>query len=106
MSKIPDVPFAESDTMMSTSKLFYSNERFIDTYDDEKIYESISRQYPGLLASEHNEQVKRKSIIDMLQDVDYMQSILDGYDMTILDFFRFLFRLCPSVFKGLFVKKV
>lgn len=42
----------------------------------------------------------------MLQDVEYMQSILDGYDMTILDFFRFLFRLCPSVFKGLFVKKV
>ena len=42
----------------------------------------------------------------MLNDVDVMQAILKEYNMTVLDFFKFLFRLCPSVFKGLFVKKV
>ena len=35
-----------------------------------------------------------------------MLNILDSYNMTVLDFFKFLFRLCPSVFKGFFVKKV
>ncbi|MBP5785449.1 MAG: hypothetical protein J6W16_07710 [Methanobrevibacter sp.] len=50
--------------------------------------------------------MKRKAMINLLNDNDFMANILENYNMTILDFFRFLFRLCPSVFKGFFVKKV
>ena len=35
-----------------------------------------------------------------------MTYILETYNMNVMDFFCFLFRLCPSVFKGFFVKKV
>lgn len=42
----------------------------------------------------------------MLNDVELMEMVLDEYDMSAIDFFKFLFRICPTIFKGLFVKKV
>ena len=101
-----DVPFAESTSGATYSKFFYSNDHVIDNFDDPQLYEVLSQKYPGLLASEESEIVKRNAIITMLNDVEMMQKILEQYNMTILDFFKFLFRMCPSVFKGLFVKKV
>ena len=101
-----DVPFAESTSGATYSKFFYSNEYTIDNFDDHQLYEVLSQKYPGLLASEESEVVKRNAIITLLNDVEVMQKILEKYNMTILDFFKFLFRMCPSVFKGLFVKKV
>ena len=101
-----DVPFAESTSGATYSKFFYSNEYTIDNFDDPQLYEVLSQKYPGLLASEESEVVKRNAIITLLNDVEVMQKILEKYNMTILDFFKFLFRMCPSVFKGLFVKKV
>ena len=70
------------------------------------MYETISKKYPGMHESEKRENAKRSSIVDMLNDIEFMKTILDEYNMTVLDFFKFLFRLCPSVFKGLFVKKI
>lgn len=101
-----DVPFAESTSGATYSKFFYSNEYTIDNFDDPQLYEVLSQKYPGLLASEESEVVKRNAIITLLNDVEVMQKILEKYNMTVLDFFKFLFRMCPSVFKGLFVKKV
>ena len=49
---------------------------------------------------------KKNAIISILNDLELMQKILDEYNMTVLDFFKFLFRLCPSVFRGLFIKKI
>ena len=101
-----DVPFAESTSGATYSKFFYSNDYVIDNFDDTQLYEVLSQKYPGLLASEESEIVKRNAIITLLNDVEMMQKILEQYNMTVLDFFKFLFRMCPSVFKGLFVKKV
>lgn len=101
-----DVPFAESTSGATYSKFFYSNEYTIDNFDDPQLYDVLSQKYPGLLASEESEVVKRNAIITLLNDVEVMQKILEKYNMTVLDFFKFLFRMCPSVFKGLFVKKV
>lgn len=101
-----DVPFAENSATTQLSKFFYSNDRFIETFDDPQLYDAITKHYPGILATEQRGQVKRKAILDLLGDIDFMNSILEDYNMTIMDFFRFLFRLCPSIFKGFFVKKV
>ena len=101
-----DVPFAESTSGATYSKFFYSNDYLIDNFDDPQLYEVLSQKYPGLLASEESEIVKRNAIITLLNDVEMMQKILEQYSMTVLDFLKFLFRMCPSVFKGLFVKKV
>ena len=101
-----DIPFAENSTITQLSKFFYSNDKFIETFDDEQLYDAITKHYPGLLANESNEQTKRKTVIDLLNNNEFMSNILENYNMTILDFFKFLFRLCPSIFKGFFVKKV
>ena len=100
------MPFAENSSTTQVSKFFYTSDAFFDTLDDYQLYESLSKMYPGLHASVIDEQVKRKTIVDLLEDSDAMAKILDSYNMDVQDFFRFLFRLCPSVFKGLFVKKV
>ena len=66
----------------------------------------MNQNYPGLLATEENEKAKRMSIVNMLSNEKFMEQVLKDYNMTILDFFKFLFRLCPSVFKGLFIRKI
>lgn len=88
------------------SKFFYAVDLDINSNDDKQLYELLAKKYPGIHASESNETNKRNAIVNILNDVDLMQKILEDYNMTILDFFKFLFRLCPSVFKGLFVKKI
>ena len=103
------MPFAESRsiTELTTSlKFFYSNDRFIDTFDDEHIYNQLCRDYPALHADNKNLQNKRRAILDLLGDEDYMKSLKEGYNMSPFDVVKFLFRLCPSLFKGIFVKKV
>lgn len=101
-----DVPFAENSTITQLSKFFYSNDRFIDTFDDMQLYESMTKHYPEFLDVNNTEQIKRKIVIDILNDNEFMNDILEKYNMKIMDFFRFLFRLCPSIFKGFFVKKI
>lgn len=66
----------------------------------------MSKQFPGLLASEKNDHARKNAILDMLDDLEFMHDVLEQYNMTILDFFKFLFRLCPSTFKGMFVRKL
>lgn len=42
----------------------------------------------------------------MLNDVEFTSNILESYNMDIMDLFRFFFRMYPSIFKGLFIKKL
>lgn len=66
----------------------------------------VSKQFPGLLATEKNDNARKNAILSMLNDIEFMDDVLEQYNMTILDFFKFLFRLCPSTFKGMFVRKL
>ena len=54
------------------SKFFYSNEKFIETFDDNDLYESITTKYPGIIAAKSSDQEKRKTIIEILNDIDFM----------------------------------
>lgn len=49
---------------------------------------------------------QKKQIIEMLSDAKFMESFLSHYDMTVFEFFKFLFRLEPDLFKGSFSKRV
>ena len=103
------MPFAESrsSSELTTSlKFFYSNDRFIDTFDDIHIYEQICKDYPALNENHKNLQQKRHAIIDLLSNEDYMNNLKESYGMSPFDVVSFLFRICPSLFKGIFVKKV
>lgn len=101
-----DIPFGETTPMSQVSKFFCSMDTYLDNMNDWEIYDSIQMKYPGLSINEQNESVRKKAIIDMVQDEQFINDILNLYDMNILDFFRFMFRLCPSLFKGLFLKRI
>ena len=104
-----DVPFAESSScseLTTSMKFFYSNDRFIDTFDDMHIYEQLCKHYPALHAEQKNMQHKRHAILDLLQDQQLISNLKEQYNMDIFDIIKFLFRLCPSLFKGIFVKKI
>lgn len=103
---VADVPFGETTPMSQVSKFFCSMDTYLDNMNDWEIYDSIQMKYPGLSINEQNESVRKKAIIDMVQDEQFINDILSLYDMNILDFFRFMFRLCPSLFKGLFLKRI
>lgn len=104
-----DVPFAESRSsgeLTTSLKFFYSNDRFIETFDDKDLYDKICNRWPALHEDYKLLQHKRSAILDMLSNEDFMKELNDQYGMNAFDVVSFLFRLCPSLFKGIFVKKV
>ena len=73
-----DVPFAEnrSTTELTTSmKFFYSNDRFIETFDDKDIYEKICNKWPALHGECKALQHKRSAILEMLADEAFMKQM-------------------------------
>lgn len=104
--QVNDVPFAENKLMTNVSSFFYTSDAFFDTLDDQQLYKLLIVQYKGLDAAVTNEREKRDDIIRMLENEDFIESLLKMYNMDVFDLFKFLFRLCPSVFKGLFIRKV
>lgn len=92
--------------MTNVSSFFCTSDAFFDTLDDQQLYKSLVVQYKGLDAAVTSEREKRDDIIRMLENEDFIEQLLETYNMDVFDLFKFLFRLCPSVFKGLFVRKV
>lgn len=104
--KNADIPFGETTPMSQVSKFFCSIDSYLDNMNDWEIYDTIKMKYPGISIEETNDTIRKKAIIEMVQDDAFITDVLELYDMNILDFFRFMFRLCPSLFKGLFLKRV
>ena len=98
---IDDVMCSEND-----STFFCSNDKFLQKVDDRGLYQQIVLTWPSLSIACCNMHEKRNSIASMLMDDEYMNDLMVSYDMTFVDFFKFLLRLCPSLFKGLFITKV
>ena len=48
----------------------------------------------------------RNAVIKLLSDSKYIEELLEWYGMTIFDFFKFLFRIDSSIYKGGVVQKV
>lgn len=42
----------------------------------------------------------------MVSNESFMEELSNDYGMSPFDVVSFLFRMCPSLFKGIFVKKV
>ena len=100
-------PFAENSSQTTIlSKFFYSNDRFLDTFDDMQIYETLKAQYPSIASEKCDDKQKRKIVLDLLNNESFVAEILEQYNMNVLDLFKFMFRMCPSLFKGFFIKKV
>ena len=75
-----DVPFAESRsaTELTTSlKFFYTNDRFVETFDDRDLYVKVCNRWPALHEKQKNLQYKRSAILELLSDENIMQEFND-----------------------------
>lgn len=100
------MPFAESTSGATYSNFFYSNSYAIDNLDDRLLHSVLASKYPEFLESEPSLTAKRHATLQLLEDVDFMDNLLHAFSMQLPDFLKFLFRLCPSMFKGIFVRQV
>ena len=105
-SFIDELHDIEKYQVSSNSRFFYSNDKFLDTFDDKKFYNELVAAYPQFNLKDINDASNRKVLVEMLNDAKFIDNLLDQYHMNIHDFFVFIYRLYPSMFNGLFVKKL
>lgn len=88
------------------SDFFYSDEKWVSAFEDEEIISLIQEKYPAFANKKSDDQVLRKTIIYILNDSEFMEEILDRYSMNVYEFFKFLYRTEPTLFKGQFVTRI
>ena len=97
--------FGDSANSMSSvfGSFFYTDEKFINQFEDKEILAFINVKYPMLDPRKYDESKLRKQILYMLNDSKFVCDLLETYSMDIFDLFKFLYRLDSSVFSGMFI---
>ena len=85
---------------------FYTNDKFINSFDDNDIISYIHEKYPEFMKIGCKDIEIKKHIIMMLQDKTFINNVLEYFNLSLFDFFQFLFRRDTSIFKGPFLNKV
>ena len=85
---------------------FYTNDKFITRFEDQDILEYLKKFYPVFMRDPLDFQTQKKQILDMLQNAQFMEDLLSYYDIDIYEFFKFLFRIEPDLFRGSFLKRI
>lgn len=85
---------------------FYTDDTFVTKFDDIDMLETIKTKFPKYADSTLSDNDMRKIVIDMLSDENFINGLLARYKMRIQDFFRFMFRHDPTIFKGSFLRRV
>lgn len=66
---------------------------------------AILQKYP-MLGQDQTDAVIKKQIVIFLNDVDFIEQLMEFYNITVYDMFKVLFKQYGSIFKGPFLKKV
>lgn len=86
---------------------FYTFDKSIEKMNDNEIFEEIIKKYSKLGSDEIGDTVLRKTILEFLNDEDFIKDLLVKFDISILDLISTLYRKLSSVFgNAMFVKKV
>lgn len=97
---------ASSQISTEVNGFFYTNDKFITRFEDDDILDYLKVHYPLFMKNPLDFQTQKKQILEMLQNAQFMDDLLNYYDMNIYEFFKFLFRLEPDLFRGSFLKRV
>ena len=84
---------------------FYTSDKFFDQIDANEIKASIIKTYPKL-STDNTDSVIKKTLIEMLNNEDFMTGLLNFYNITIFELFKILHTTYSSIFKGTYLKKV
>jgi len=106
LSKLEDdVTAVIAGTETGQNNFFCTDEPFITRFDDKEILHYIQKRMP-LFGISPGSQSFKQSIFDFLEDDDFTELVMDEFDLSPDDMFKFLFRLDPFVFKGMFMKRI
>ena len=72
-------------------------------FEDGEITEYLHHAHADFEPSLHDDSKLKKAIIDIRNDIPLMEKTLGRYNMTVLDFFKYLYRTEPLIFRGLFI---
>ena len=97
---------AGSQNYSPETSFFYTSDKFINSFEDDEITKYIQEKFPLFRSDDANDAILRKTIIEILNDVRFMTKLLEYYNMTIFDFFKYLYRQESSLFKGQFLKRL
>ena len=88
------------------TNFFYSDDKFVNAFEDDDIIQRIQIAYPEFDRRHSDDSTMKRMIITVLEDVEFMTDLLEQYNMTILDFFKFLYRQESSLFKTVFIQRI
>lgn len=85
---------------------FYINDGFITRFEDDDILAYIQQKFPEFRPGQGKESALRNSVLAMLKDSAFMTALLERYSLNVFEFFKFLFRMDSSIYRGSFIQKV
>lgn len=87
------------------TSFFYTNDRFINQIDNNEMFQYIQTKYPNI-SLEHDDSIIKKQLTQFLNDENFVQYILQYYNLTIFEFFSMLYKQFSTIFKGPYLKKL
>ena len=87
------------------TSFFYTSDKFINALDNEAIISQIQKKYPDL-SDKSTDSVIKKNIVKFLDDEQFVESVLEFYNLTIFDLFKLFYKLYGAVFKGMYLVKI
>lgn len=84
---------------------FYTDNKFFENLDTKEIMKTILKKYP-LLSQEQTDVIIKKQIVLFLNDVSFIEYLMEFYNLTVYDLFKILYKQYGSIFKGPFLKKI
>lgn len=87
------------------SNFFVNNDEMFDAIDNPEILKFIIKEYPSLHQNSSDTIIK-KTLLQLLNNEDFMLVVLERYNMNIFDFFKILFKCYSSIFKTSFLKSL
>lgn len=85
---------------------FCSNDKYFNSCDDNEMIEMIQVKYPNFMRYGTDDNEMKKTLIMLFQDKPFVDEFLEFYNISIQDFFKFIFRNEMSVFKGPYISKI
>jgi hypothetical protein len=91
----------------STSEMsfFCTQDKTLKNYDNAEVISFIVSKFPGMKDSNPDPMIK-KSMLEMFDSKDFINELLEYYNITIYDLFKILYDIYSSVFRGQFIKKI
>lgn len=82
---------------------FYINDGFITRFEDDDILAYIQAKFPDFRPGRGKESALKNAVLAMLKDSAFMSALLERYSLNVFEFFKFLFRMDSSIYRGSFI---